>query len=508
MDIYDDVEPDGWAEYGLGGSISYIKEHYPRWQKYDASLFKAMVVCAVCGFCDITTYDPLTDKHDFSNFSTAEITEEEHIWQHAAPHMKDYIHSTYLGNGTYECSVCKSCAEDMHSRKAYVVPMRPSYLRSILTAPLRFMQALSVVNVHLNLTRRVMGFYSGVLSARGLFHAPIFHQQPASQTNTGSGSNSDTSPFQPPSIIRRIISYNLSFPSSLYHTYMPFLERSLDSLLGFPAVSFSAISGILNRSRLRDPHLSTQRHPTDADDASRPAGQTDDIEANLQHNIAHTSEPADNVSQHTGSYTVVFDDDLNEDPEEDNAGRNQSKVRLLLGHAYEKGLDIMRRIYVTPTGLPSNNTDADSDDIEKNLTAEIAISPFLFPEAKGFNIGQWRLPEYLKFRFLSAFSAFTLYSPYLLIMFLILRTWLMAGSTTQACLKKDLNAARAATPWLSEEDLISKVIKHSIPHSLQGSPSYHKKHLDDLLCACSDAYYGMPTPVKAARGLELGLSRA
>lgn len=167
MDDHTDDE-NGWSEYGLRGDVNYISTHWQRWQKYDASLFDAMIVCAVCGFTNFCTYDPVSDSHDFSSlFVDVEVVDESDLMREkSAPHMKPYIHKTHLGKRCYECSVCTACAANLQNRKEHIIPYRSSYIVAIVSAPLQFMQALSIVNIHLNLTRRLVGFYHGMISVR------------------------------------------------------------------------------------------------------------------------------------------------------------------------------------------------------------------------------------------------------------------------------------------------------------------------------------------------------
>ena len=69
-----------WTEYGLRGDVNYIPTHWKRWQKYDASLFDAMVVCAICGFTNLCTYDHVSDTHNFSNFKDVEVDSHNPVW--------------------------------------------------------------------------------------------------------------------------------------------------------------------------------------------------------------------------------------------------------------------------------------------------------------------------------------------------------------------------------------------------------------------------------------------
>ena len=125
-----------WVErVWLGVDVNYIHTHWKRWQKCTTSLFNAMIVCAICEFTNnICRYDPaVSDHHDFSGFQEAKVDDADLTWEKSsAPHIKPYIHQAYSGNGHYQCSVCKSCANELQTRKEHIVHYRQSYVFAIL----------------------------------------------------------------------------------------------------------------------------------------------------------------------------------------------------------------------------------------------------------------------------------------------------------------------------------------------------------------------------------------
>ena len=485
---------DEWSTYQLGANgLSYINQHYDKWKKYDAGVCaSAMVVCAICGFTVLSTYDPLTDSHDFSKFVDAEVPIPDLAFRKSAPHLHDNMHVLDLGDNTAWCKVCKECECNANQRKEHVVNVPMSYMQCILTAPLRYMQAMSVVNVHLNLTRRLNGFYSGFVGKISLFHAPLIVTDEARYENDPT--------LATPSIVEEILDYNMQFMTSLYRRYKPFVERSLDSLRGFPAVSSATVHRIIARSIGRDPHLTTQCPNDDDDNAVEPIDSSTTSGANNVPNPAinqNTTLPTTHVRT---TSTVVFDECLN-DPaanhDENDRSTKRGTANVLLGEAYSRNEDVAERVYVESDGRnvahASCGCEGGSSACACNLTAESGTMPFLFPEGSGHYDGNMSLSKYLNLRFLAPFTAFTCYSPYLIIMYMISRTHQLGTATTQACLKKDFMKARAAEPWLSETELLTRVVRRSIPRSIAGSPLYHKQNLDDLLCACSEEYLSMPT---------------
>lgn len=164
--------------------------------------------------------------------------------------------------------------------------------------------------------------------------------------------------------------------------------------------------------------------------------------------------------------------------------RVRGQAPVLLGQAYAATQDVAERIEVHNDGMGAQ---------QSNMTAESSTMPSMFSENKGHYTGEESMLQYLRLRFTSAFSAFTLYSPYLIIMYMTFRAHALAKATTQSCLRNDFMKARQNFPHASEEELLSRVIRHSIPNQLAGSPAWHRRrHLDDLLCATSQEYHGMP----------------
>ncbi len=56
-------------------------------------------------------------------------------------------------------------------------------------------------------------------------------------------------------------------------------------------------------------------------------------------------------------------------------------------------------------------------DNVKSITLELSLFPFLFPHGHGAHDGKISIHEYLKFCMNTLFSPFTMYKPYLLIMY-------------------------------------------------------------------------------------------
>ncbi len=88
------------------------------------------------------------------------------------------------------------------------------------------------------------------------------------------------------------------------------------------------------------------------------------------------------------------------------------------------------------------------------MTCEAAVFPFLFPQGKGMYIKEPSTPPlsvYLHYRMLELFSPFTLYKPYLLVMFQLRQAVVTANSITSVALEKDIVRYKKKHPGCTDE---------------------------------------------------------
>ena len=117
-----------------------------------------------------------------------------------------------------------------------------------------------------------------------------------------------------------------------------------------------------------------------------------------------------------------------------------------------------------------------------DLSLEMALFPFLFPHGIGALDGKTTLTKYLKFRMRQAFSVFTLYKPYLLLMYQIHVAVLLATHTSSFGLSRGMAEFKRNHPEADEEGVMANAVKYDVPHAIEGSPAYHRRELQDLLC--------------------------
>ena len=89
------------------------------------------------------------------------------------------------------------------------------------------------------------------------------------------------------------------------------------------------------------------------------------------------------------------------------------------------------------------------------------------------------------------FSCWTLFKPYLPIMFLIKQTEQLRSCCSESVLGKDVSKFMKCNPGASKQDVLKHVLKHSVPKTMPGTPAWHYSHLQDLLLMVEEL--GMPT---------------
>ena len=124
------------------------------------------------------------------------------------------------------------------------------------------------------------------------------------------------------------------------------------------------------------------------------------------------------------------------------------------------------------------------------ITLENALFPFLFPHGHGSYDGKITFFEYIKYRMEKMFTPFTLYKPYLLYMYDVRQSLQILKEISKTCLDKDIKQVKQQYPHMTEHDVLQHITKYNLPSSIQGTPRWHKSHLQDLLAMVEQ--FGMP----------------
>ena len=80
----------------------------------------------------------------------------------------------------------------------------------------------------------------------------------------------------------------------------------------------------------------------------------------------------------------------------------------------------------------------ENDNLPINLTAEAALQPFMFPHGRGMHSGKLRSDEYAFMRCVASFSMFTLYIPYVVLQYALLRCCALVSGTFDMILQRDI----------------------------------------------------------------------
>ncbi|KAG2485202.1 hypothetical protein HYH03_016091 [Edaphochlamys debaryana] len=140
------------------------------------------------------------------------------------------------------------------------------------------------------------------------------------------------------------------------------------------------------------------------------------------------------------------------------------------------------------------------------VTAELALFPFLFPFGTGSYEGQgWTLNQYLIYRSMCLYSVSTLVQPYLMLMYTVRQTLQLYGGNTQAILEKAYREYMKAHPDATVAEALRHIIRYELPATMPHTPSWHRRHLLDLLALVDR--WGMPTCFLTITADELSRTR-
>jgi hypothetical protein len=343
--------------------------------------------------------------------------------------IANYFMAKYTTNATSSfmniCSRCKTY-NNPTDYCPYIVTMTPEYLSNILRLnPLR-VQMLSFLDILILLEDHQYGFVSSQISDTSLLNSPMLCGDNAINDETFfEGLVDDLQP---------LLEKNLS-DNPWFSIYLTNFEKTNDRSTSMCVLSTEVVQSILEKG-------SVGTRPVDDEDTNATVESL-----SLLLNVGE-KEPAN----HNKDYFFV--------------GNLISRINLKT-----------EQLHVRPYQLRTA--------LGPNITLEVALFPFLFPflfpQGNGAYDGRISIHDYLKYRMTCLFSPFTLYKPYLLLMYDIRQSILILKSVSEFCLQKDIVAQQKKTPNATEAQLIEKVIKYKLPESLTGSPCWHRAQLYDLL---------------------------
>ena len=391
-----------------------------RWVAKCVAMMSCMLACGMCATVVFPTMRP--HSHCMSAMDAFAILPPASV-----ANMHLHRHTQAPGTRrrpqprTYACYGCKKG----QGTNRFLVRHTPEDMQRLLRADPAEVQLLSFLDVTSCMQERYKGFAHGAIDVDTLIRHPLV-----------SWNEDQTSSMYRPCHDTEMMYGKLLRTNPLYRRYRCLLELD-DGETCFPIVPSAYVHSIVDRAIARGPKLVAESNP-------------------LPHVLS----------------TVV---DVPMTPiREGIAPRSTAPIKV--GDITLAGERVTERSEVLM--LPG---DIDIPDRE-GLTLETALFPFLFPHATGQFDGSMTLNAYLRMRMLQGFSVFTMFKPYLLLMFQVRQSMMLAKNVASYALSKSMHDHRKRHPGASEAEVMAQAIKWNVPATMPGTPGYHRSQLQDLLC--------------------------
>ena len=374
------------------------------WTKKCAAMIVGMMACSICGYVVF----PISHLVSMSHFTTIVPTASHAPSAVANMHLRHHVHAPVTTRRPearwYECHQCKAGRD--HGK--YLVRHRPAEMQMIFKSSVTEVQLLSFLQVSTLLSERYRGFAHGTIDVQTLIRHPLISWNVNNQEPN----------FEPCEAVSRLLHLNLR-QNPLYAKYRCLLEL-VDPSVGMPIVSESYVSHILMNAISRGPRVITETNPlpivlSTAIDVPVPMlleGGHRDMSVPIK---------AGDIALRMGSVDV------------------RSPLMLMPGEVVQ--------------------------DVGE-LTIETAMFPFLFPHGTGAFDNGMTFTSYLRMRMLQAFSVFTLFKPYLLLMFQVRQAILLRNQVKALVLSKSIVDYKRRHPGCSAEDALANAVKWTVPSSL------------------------------------------
>ena len=207
------------------------------------------------------------------------------------------------------------------------------------------------------------------------------------------------------------------------------------------------------------------------------------------------SEEFDGIVQEA-SYLVIAGD-VDHDETLEKMHREGKDIRFAIGDVMPRDSRHPVKMLVSSEGLPVKPSmmvdvsEEASRTLTLQLTLELAIFVALFPDGRGYFDGNGGLADYLYDRMKASFSIFTLYKPYLPIMYLVRQCDMLKRNVKTQVLEKSLKNYKKSNPNSTDEDAMKNAMKHVVPDTMPETPRWHYQRLQDLL-AIVDKHKSLP----------------
>lgn len=332
-------------------------------------------------------------------------------------------------------SVYYSC-NTKPSRVTRIVPLLPDYIRQLLTNNQLHTQLLSIIDISISVTSTTNAIAKCTLERRSLLDNPLICWSTEITIDHFTQKNSSSS-------IGSILAYNL-LNNPIVKNYMTLAERP-HKKQGLCILSPAVITNIIEKQSEDNPfQLMTEAEKH--------------CQFSLLQNLAEPSRRR--------AYSVK---DVHEFA--------SIQVRNT------KGL-VQRTATFKYNGLPSVNTAV------KDITLKSAVFPYLFPFGHGNYKGEVGFSDYIRMRIGMLFSVYTLYKPYLLLMYQLKQAIMIENTTDSTMLQRDKDAFKRNNKTTSDLDAMRNIARYNLPTSMPGTPAWHQKNLKDLIAIVD--MWGLP----------------
>lgn len=280
------------------------------------------------------------------------------------------VHTADKNNIVTNWTHCSSCKKTKRTRN--VVILQPDYIHGILNSNQIHVQLLSIIDISISVATTANAVARGVLDRRSLLDNPLVCW---STNSLHSSIHLSSSP------LKEILAHNIN-NNPIIQKYKTMAEHSKNSA-SMCILSSETVTNIMKTYSANDPFELMQQADALCDIA---------ILDNMYNTSKRTAYNTDDTHEF-GSIQL----------------RDSSRI-------------VERTIAFRYNGIPSNDSEV------KDITIESAMFPFLFPMGKGYYQGEMRFGDYLRMRINSMFSIYTLYKPYLLMMYQLKQAIMIANS--------------------------------------------------------------------------------
>ena len=414
--------PKGGAREGTGPKRRCTEQcqfshRLAEWQALCGRAITNMVCCGFCGYVALGN----ANLKQWTQLPIASLSATLQPAPYAIMNGFMAQHVMHSPSTFHVCPVCK-IKHARAKRALHTVLMDPAYVEKLLGLPCLDVQLLSVVDVSIAFQERWNCMAAGELVNRSVLDGALVTSGAHIHPNVHHHLKSR---------LTDLLMYNLE-SNPIIQQFYTMLELPVPKT-GFPLMPAAAIQDIIGDARARGP--SVDSYPAAAVDTiiaalvdvSPPVPRQ--LNPNITHNIG--------ILHHRDNHLLV------------------------------------RPLHLNHLGVPPGAHAVET-------TAETAIFPFLFPGNTGHYNGRQSLCQYLEQRIRACLSVFTLYRPYLMIMYLLKHSSRILNDVRSSVLDASIRKFERTHPDKSREDAFRAVLKHNVSLSIPGTPGWHKSKLEDL----------------------------